>query len=104
MVSGVVHIFIVFWYIWLLCHFTARDNTSFWEFKHTYIAYRTLFSISSYRNCYTPLSLILCSHLLQFDPFEHRSPLQLFQCTLLAFMPLHLLLCTTALLVDIVGE
>lgn len=59
--------------------------------------------IFSYRNCYTPLALILCSHLLQFDPFDERSPLQLFQCTLLAFMPLYLLLCANALLIDIVG-
>ena len=58
----------------------------------------------SYRNCYTPLSLILCSYILRFDPWDDRSPYQLFQCTLLAFMPLHLLLCFAALVVDIVGE
>jgi hypothetical protein len=62
-----------------------------------------LFSCS-YRNCYTPLSLILCSYLLQFDPWDRRAPLELFQCTLLAFMPLHLLLTFGALIIDICGE
>ena len=48
--------------------------------------------------------MILCKVILQFDPFDERSPLQLFQCTLLAFMPLHLLLSFTALAVDIIGR
>jgi hypothetical protein len=58
----------------------------------------------SYRNCYTPLALIICSYLLQFDPFDERSPLQLFQVTFLAFMPLHATLCALALLMDVGGK
>lgn len=67
-------------------------------------AFSNFFSFLSYRNCYTPLSLIMCSYLLRFDPFDERSPYQMFQCTLLAFMPLHLTLCFAALVIDIVGK
>lgn len=58
----------------------------------------------SYRNCPTALSLIICSHLLQFDPFDSHSPSSLFRVTFIAFSPLYLALCSTALCIDIIGK
>ncbi|RYG69938.1 hypothetical protein EON64_01440 [archaeon] len=57
-----------------------------------------------YRNCPTALSLMLCSYLMQFDPFDDKSPGELFRVSLVAFSPLYLFLCTTALGIDIIGK
>lgn len=47
---------------------------------------------------------MLCKQLQQLDPFDPHTPLQLFQVTLLAFVPLHLLLCLSAVGVDVAGK
>lgn len=57
-----------------------------------------------YRNSPTALSLIICSHLLQFDFYDDHSVGQLFRMALLAFAPLYLSMTVFALSVDIAGK
>lgn len=64
----------------------------------------TFSSTISYRNCPTALALIICSYIKQFDPFDDHSALELFKMTLVAFSPLYITLCFTALTVDVVGK
>lgn len=54
-----------------------------------------------FRNCPTALSLIICSYLMKFDPFDDHSPLELFKMSYIAFAPLHVTLCLIALFIDI---
>lgn len=58
----------------------------------------------SYRNCPTVLSLMLCSYLMQFDFFDDHSPGELFRITFVSFSPMYLMLCLTALAIDICGK
>ena len=50
------------------------------------------------------LSLYICSVLMKFDPFDDHSPVEVFQLSLLSFIPLHLTLCAIALFIDIGGK
>eukprot|EP01038_Epipyxis_sp_PR26KG_P006462 gene6462-8890_t len=99
--------------------FNTKDTTTpfgkaFYEGKANYfviplwviILYNTSWQAfcTCYRNCYTPLSLILCKVLMQFDPFDSRSPFELFQITLFAFIPLHVMACFIALGVDVAAK
>lgn len=70
------------------------------------VMYSTLWQAfcTCYRNCPTALSLIICKVLMQFDPFDDHSPLELFKVTLVAFIPLNLFLSATALIIDICGK
>lgn len=54
-----------------------------------------------YRNCPTVLSLLICSVLMEFDPFDDHSPGEVFRFSLLSFIPLHLFLCALALCIDV---
>jgi hypothetical protein len=57
-----------------------------------------------WRNSPTALSLIICRWFMKFEHYQYYSPLELFHFTFLAFVPLHLVMCITALLVDIGGK
>ena len=60
--------------------------------------------LKSYRNCPTALSLMICNYILVFDHYDDHSLPELFQFTLLEFVPLNVFLCVTALSVDVCGK
>lgn len=96
------------------CSTLSPFGKAFYEGQATYsviplwaiICYNTLWQAfcTCYRNCATPLSLIICSFLMQFDPFDDHSISELFRVSFVAYCPLYLLLCTIALGVDIIGK
>lgn len=47
---------------------------------------------------------MLCSYLMQFDFFDDHSPGELFRITFVSFSPMYLMLCLTALAIDICGK
>jgi hypothetical protein len=57
-----------------------------------------------YRNSPTALSLIMCRFVMKFEHWQYYSPAELFNFTFLAFVPLHLAMCATALGVDIAAK
>lgn len=72
---------------------------------HVVVIYNMIWQAfcTCYRNCPIALSLMLCRRIMSFDDIEY-SPRELFQFTMLAFIPINIIRAIISLGVDIIGK
>ena len=72
---------------------------------HVVVMYNMIWQAfcTCYRNCPIALSLMLCRRIMSFDDIEYSSG-ELFQFTMLAFIPINILRTIISLGIDIIGK
>jgi len=72
---------------------------------HVVVMYNVIWQAfcTCYRNCPIALSLMLCRRIMSFDDIEY-SPRELFQFTMLAFIPINIIRTLLSLGIDILGK